>query len=97
MSTGCCAAIARVRAGSGTGTARSIHWLIEDTGEPVWSPWYTGRPMLVTTNDYGLKLYNGDTGVAVLRDGTLRAVIADTDGPVEFATAGSPTSKPCTP
>jgi exodeoxyribonuclease V alpha subunit len=63
------------------------HWLTEDTGEPVWSPWYTGRPMLVTANDYGLKLYNGDTGVAVVRDGTLRAVIADTDGPVEFATS----------
>ena len=63
------------------------HWLTEDTGEPVWSPCYTGRPMLVTANDYGLKLYNGDTGVAVVRDGTLRAVIADTDGPVEFATS----------
>jgi len=47
----------------------------------------TGRPMLVTANDYGLKLYNGDTGVAVVRDGTLWAVIADTDGPVEFATS----------
>jgi exodeoxyribonuclease V alpha subunit len=41
--------------------------------------------MLVTGNDYGLKLYNGDTGVAVARDETLRAVIAGTDGPVEFA------------
>jgi exodeoxyribonuclease V alpha subunit len=27
--------------------------------------WYPGRPLLVTANDYGLRLYNGDTGVIV--------------------------------
>jgi exodeoxyribonuclease V alpha subunit len=27
--------------------------------------WYRGRPLLVTANDYDLKLYNGDTGVVV--------------------------------
>jgi exodeoxyribonuclease V alpha subunit len=27
--------------------------------------WYAGRPLLVTENDYGLRLYNGDTGVVV--------------------------------
>lgn len=31
--------------------------------------WYTGRPVLVTRNDYSLRLYNGDTGVTVSRDG----------------------------
>ena len=30
-------------------------------------PWYAGRPLLVTANDYGLGLYNGDTGVVVRR------------------------------
>ena len=25
--------------------------------------WYVGRPLLVTENDYELRLYNGDTGV----------------------------------
>jgi exodeoxyribonuclease V alpha subunit len=25
--------------------------------------WYTGRPVLLTANDYGLRLYNGDAGV----------------------------------
>lgn len=29
--------------------------------------WYPGRPVLVTANDHSLKLYNGDTGVAVTR------------------------------
>ncbi|OBA88295.1 exodeoxyribonuclease V subunit alpha [Mycobacteriaceae bacterium 1482268.1] len=51
-------------------------WLSEETGEPIWSDWYAGRPLLVTANDYGLGLYNGDTGVTVVRDGVLRAVIA---------------------
>ena len=51
-------------------------WLAEETGEPIWSSWYAGRPVLVTANDYGLGLYNGDTGVTVVRDGALRAVIA---------------------
>ncbi len=27
--------------------------------------WYPGRPLLVTANDYELKLFNGDTGVAI--------------------------------
>ncbi len=27
--------------------------------------WYAGRPLLVTSNDYGLRLFNGDTGVVV--------------------------------
>jgi len=62
-------------------------WLIEATGEPIWSAWYTGRPVLVMANDYGLGLYNGDTGVTVLHNGALRAVIASAGGPLEFATS----------
>ncbi len=61
-------------------------WLAEATGEPIWSTWYAGRPVLVTANDYGLGLYNGDTGVTVVRDGLLRAVISGTE-PLEFATS----------
>lgn len=29
------------------------------------SPWYAGRPVMVTRNDYGLGLMNGDIGIAV--------------------------------
>jgi exodeoxyribonuclease V alpha subunit len=61
-------------------------WLAEATGEPIWSAWYPGRPVLVTANDYGLGLYNGDTGVTLLRDGVLRAAVAGT-GDLEFATS----------
>ena len=59
-------------------------WLAEETDAPNWAAWYVGRPLLVTANDYGLRLYNGDTGVTVLRDGVLRAVMAGASGPVEF-------------
>ena len=61
-------------------------WLAEATGEPIWSAWYPGRPVLVTANDYGLNLYNGDTGVTLLRDGVLRAAIAGTQE-LDFATS----------
>ncbi len=61
-------------------------WLSEETGEPIWSDWYAGRPVLVTANDYGLGLYNGDTGVTVVRDNALRAVIAGSERK-EFATS----------
>jgi exodeoxyribonuclease V alpha subunit len=66
-------------------------WVTEETGEPIWTSWYAGRPVLVMANDYGLGLYNGDTGVTVLdgagRQGVLRAVIASASGPLEFATS----------
>jgi exodeoxyribonuclease V alpha subunit len=62
-------------------------WLTEETGEPIWSSWYAGRPVLVTANDYGLGLYNGDTGVTVVRDGALRAVIGGSGETLRFATS----------
>jgi exodeoxyribonuclease V alpha subunit len=60
-------------------------WLSEETGQPSWSEWYPGRPLLVTANDYGLRVYNGDTGVVVAGAEGLRAVIAGSGGPVDFA------------
>jgi exodeoxyribonuclease V alpha subunit len=62
-------------------------WLSEETGQPPWSEWYPGRPLLVTANDYGLRVYNGDTGVVVNGPDGLRAVIAGTSGPLDFATS----------
>jgi exodeoxyribonuclease V alpha subunit len=66
--------------------SQTERWLTEASGEPIWASWYLGRPILVTANDYGLGLYNGDTGVTLLKDGVLRAVIAGTE-PLEFATS----------
>jgi exodeoxyribonuclease V alpha subunit len=62
-------------------------WLSESTGQPPWSEWYPGRPLLVTANDHGLHIYNGDTGAAVARADGLRAVIAGAGGPLDFATS----------
>ena len=61
-------------------------WLTDATGEPLWTEWYAGRPVLVTPNDYGLGLYNGDTGVTVVRGDGLRAAVAAGAEPIEFAT-----------
>ena len=49
-------------------------WLAEAVeGFAAGERWYAGRPLLVTQNDYGLRLYNGDTGVVVAEDGRLSA------------------------
>jgi exodeoxyribonuclease V alpha subunit len=41
----------------------------------------------VTANDYGLRVYNGDTGVVVAGPDGLRAVIGGATGPLDFATS----------
>ena len=45
--------------------------------------WYVGRPLLVTSNDYQLRLFNGDTGVVVSEDGQPRAAFRR-DGQVDL-------------
>jgi len=41
-------------------------WVAADVaGFAAEGEWYAGRPLLVTENDYGLGLLNGDTGVVV--------------------------------
>jgi exodeoxyribonuclease V alpha subunit len=65
-------------------------WLAAATGAPVgWGQeWYAGRPILVTANDYGLGLFNGDTGVVVRQDDdSVRAVIAGVGQHQVFATS----------
>lgn len=65
----------------------TVHsWICEETGQPPWSQWYAGRPLLVTANDYGLRIYNGDTGVTVAGPDGLRAVIAGATGSLSLAT-----------
>jgi exodeoxyribonuclease V alpha subunit len=42
------------------------------------SPWYPGRPVLVTRNDYALNLMNGDVGITLPDEaGELRVFFAD--------------------
>ena len=58
-------------------------WLGEALGSDGQAgPWYPGRPVLVTANDYETGLYNGDTGVVVHTERGLQ---------VAFARGGPPT------
>ncbi len=53
--------------GATTWMERVEGWLeSEIEGFGAEGKWYTGRPLLVTANDYSLRLYNGDTGVVVV-------------------------------
>jgi exodeoxyribonuclease V alpha subunit len=74
------------------------HWnravergLADHTGLPIgggWGQeWYAGRPLLLTSNDYGLELFNGDTGVVVADGDGVRAAIATPHGPRLLATS----------
>lgn len=68
-------------------TERLLADRVGQAGDAIWREWYPGRPILVTANDYGLGIFNGDTGV-VVRDGDrLRAVIAGVETHLRLATA----------
>ena len=58
----CCARTAAAAHGVAVWTARiEAGWRARSAA----ARWYPGRPLLVTKNDYGLRLYNGDAGVVV--------------------------------
>jgi exodeoxyribonuclease V alpha subunit len=62
-------------------------WLAEESGSDHWPSWYAGRPLIVTSNDYAVGVYNGETGVVVRRDdGALRARISGSDGVRDLST-----------
>ena len=67
-------------------TSRIESWLAAelDTFAPD-GDWYAGRPLLVTENDYGLGLYNGDTGVVIANDGHLTAAFERRGEVAEFS------------
>jgi exodeoxyribonuclease V alpha subunit len=65
-------------------------WLAEDPEVDAQQigyagEWYVGRPLLVTSNDYALDVYNGETGVVVRRGGRPRAFVAGSERLKEFA------------
>lgn len=74
-------------AGVRTWNRRIEGWVTEETGDALYEPMYVGRPLIVTSNDYGLGLYNGDTGVVVAgRDGgPAQAVMAGAGGTVQVS------------
>ena len=68
-----------------TWNRRVEQWITAETGDPLHEPFYVGRPLLVTANDYALGTYNGDAGVVVRTPAGRRAVIDTSDGPRDFA------------
>ena len=49
------------------------------------SQWYEGRPVLITRNDHGLGLYNGDIGITLRGDDDrLRVVFELPDGTIKY-------------
>jgi exodeoxyribonuclease V alpha subunit len=73
--------------GAQTWRAHIEGWLTAAVpGYGAGGDWYVGRPLLVTANDYGLGLHNGDTGVMVARpDGRAMAVFERRGELVEVA------------
>jgi len=66
--------------------ARIEAWLAEAIpGFGEGGAWYPGRPLLVTENDYALRLHNGDTGVVVATpDGRVTAAFERQGEPAGF-------------
>ena len=73
--------------GVSTWTDHVERWLAASiTGYGQDGLWYLGRPLLVTQNDYALRLYNGDTGVVVDGGGRRPVAVFDRGGsPLEVS------------
>jgi exodeoxyribonuclease V alpha subunit len=76
-------------AGATTWMGNVERWLTADgTRFAGFGLWYPGRPLLVTANDYSLRLYNGDTGVVIARaDGRVVAAFERQGEVVEVSPA----------
>jgi exodeoxyribonuclease V alpha subunit len=55
-------------------------WLANELDRFAEDAWYVGRPLLVTQNDYGLRVFNGDTGVIVAREGVRKSAVFERQG-----------------
>ncbi|MEA2081020.1 MAG: exodeoxyribonuclease V subunit alpha, partial [Pseudomonadota bacterium] len=75
---------------TGPYSARHINQLITDWIKRRWrinsrSNWYPGRPVMIVRNDYNVRLFNGDIGVALpdsTHEGRLRVFFQSPDGGV---------------
>ena len=70
--SGSCARTGAGRTASPPGRHASRHGS-RRTSTGLEGEWYAGRPLLATANDYGIGLFNGDTGVVVAREGLVAA------------------------
>ncbi len=47
--------------------------------------WYHGRPIMITQNSYGKGLFNGDTGITLIRDGEVKVFFPSVEGGLSTA------------
>ena len=71
-------------AGVHTWNQRIQLWLTE-SGVNTFEQFHVGRPVLVTANDYGLGVHNGDWGVVVETPQGRRVLIDAVEGPRDFS------------
>ena len=57
-------------------------------GRSVTEPWYHGRPVLVTANDYSTRVFNGDIGVVWQGDGRTAVHFRSVDGTIRAIAPG---------
>jgi exodeoxyribonuclease V alpha subunit len=55
-------------------------WLANELDRFAEDAWYVGRPLIVTQNDYSLRLFNGDTGVVVAREADRKTAVFERRG-----------------
>jgi exodeoxyribonuclease V alpha subunit len=48
------------------------------------TPWFVGRPVMVTQNNYYLKLMNGDIGLCLPKDGTLKVAFLTSNNTIQW-------------
>ena len=74
----------------------SVEQQLENDGyKPAGCEWYPGKPVMISENDYGLGLFNGDIGFTVQREVGLRVAFPCADGGwKEFAPGRLPQHDP---
>jgi len=56
------------------------HLLEQAAYKQAGRDWYAGRPVMITANDYGIGLFNGDIGFTIPRQQGLRVAFPTADG-----------------
>ena len=79
---------------AGRSGVAGVNRLVEDALEARGlsaprEPWYVGRPVMVTRNDHGLRLYNGDVGIVLPDPGRPRRARGGISGRRMAACGGS--------
>ncbi|MDQ6934724.1 MAG: exodeoxyribonuclease V subunit alpha [Actinomycetota bacterium] len=69
--------------GAGLWNRRIQRWLQDRQGRDYLPRWYAGQPLVVMSNDYGLKIWNGDTAVVVADPASPSGLISVFEDPAD--------------